>query len=86
MVLAHLEPELELLDDIGDDCDDVLYHHYLSNSKKMKKMPHFDHFSVVGKLTHMLLGHLWNRFYGVMGLRSKMSDWMDGYPLDCYNY
>ena len=49
-------------------------------------MPHFDHFSVVEKLTHMLLGHLWNRFYGVMGLRSKMSDWMDGYPLDCYNY
>ena len=24
LVLAHLEPELELLDDIGDDCDDVL--------------------------------------------------------------
>ena len=36
-------------------------------------------------------GHYGNRLYGFMGLRSKMSDWMDGvewsgYPLDCYDY
>ena len=70
----------------GENGQNVALHHYLPNQKKEKKMPRFDHFSVVGKLTHMLLGHLWNRFYGVMGLGSKMSDWMDGYPLDCYNY
>ena len=34
LVLAHLEPELELfeVDDIGDDGDDDLQHHYLPNS------------------------------------------------------
>ena len=34
LVLAHLEPELELfvVDDIGDDGDDDLKHHYLPNS------------------------------------------------------
>ena len=37
------------------------------------------------------LGHHGNRLYGFMGLRSKMSGdgvdgWMDGYPLDCYDY
>ena len=38
------------------------------------------------------LGHHGNRLYGFMGLRSKMSEWMDGwmewtgYPLDCYDY
>ena len=34
LVLAHLEPELELfeVDDIGDDGDDDLKHHYPPNS------------------------------------------------------
>ena len=33
LVLAHLEPELEMfeVDDIGDDGDDDLQHHYLPN-------------------------------------------------------
>ena len=40
--------------------------------------------------------HHGNRLYGFMGLQSKMlewvsgvgewSGWMDGYPLDCYDY
>ena len=36
LVLAHLEPELELfeVDDIGDDGDDDLSYHYLLNCKK----------------------------------------------------
>ena len=38
------------------------------------------------------LGHHGNRLDGFKGLRSKMWDWvsgvewMDGYPLDCYDY
>ena len=37
LVLAHLEPELELfeVDDIGDDGDDDLWHHYLPNFKQL---------------------------------------------------
>ena len=37
LVLAHLEPELELFeaDDIGDDGDDDLWHHYLPNFKQL---------------------------------------------------
>ena len=36
MVLAHLEPELELfeVDDIGDDGDDDLWQSYLPNFKR----------------------------------------------------
>ena len=35
--LAHLEPELELfeVDDIGNDGDDDLGHHYLPNFKEL---------------------------------------------------
>ena len=38
LVLAHLEPELELfeVDDIGDDGDDYLWHHYLPNFKQLQ--------------------------------------------------
>ena len=37
------------------------------------------------------LGHNGNSLYGFMGLQSKMLEWvmdgwMDGYPLDCYDY
>ena len=37
LVLAHLEPEQELfeVDDIGDDGDDDLWHHYLPNFKQL---------------------------------------------------
>ena len=37
LVLAHLEPELELfeVDYIGDDGDDDLWHHYLPNFKQL---------------------------------------------------
>ena len=37
LVLDHLEPELELfeVDDIGDDGDDDLWHHYLPNFKQL---------------------------------------------------
>ena len=37
LVLAHLEPELGLfeVDDIGDDGDDDLWHHYLPNFKQL---------------------------------------------------
>ena len=37
LVLAHLEPELELfeVDDIGDDGDDDLWHHYLPNFEQL---------------------------------------------------
>ena len=36
-VLAHLEPELELfeVDDIGNDGDDDLSHHYIPNFKQL---------------------------------------------------
>ena len=33
--LAHIEPELELFDDIGDDGDDDLSYHYLPNIKQL---------------------------------------------------
>ena len=31
-------------------------------------------------------GHQWNRLYGFVGLQSKMLEWINGYPLDCYEY
>ena len=33
--LAHIEPELELFDDISDDGDDDLSYHYLLNIKQL---------------------------------------------------
>ena len=37
LVLAHIEPELELseVDGIGDDGDGDLYHHFLPNFKQL---------------------------------------------------
>ena len=37
LVLAHLEPDVELfeVDDVGDDGDDDLLHHYLPNFKQL---------------------------------------------------
>ena len=32
--LAHIEPELELFDDISDDGDDDLSYHYLPNFRR----------------------------------------------------
>ena len=41
-----------------------------------------------GAFIHVVrwLGHHRNRLYGFMGLRSKMCEWVTGYPLDCYDY
>ena len=50
LLLAHLEPELELF-----EVEKIKPFGHSRAPKKLKKIPHIDHFPVLGKLTHMWL-------------------------------